>query len=129
MRSAFAILAGILVVVAATTAVDVVLHWAHVYPTMGVPLDHWQSLIATSYRAVIGVAGGWFTAKLAPARPMTHAIGLGIVGTFLGIAGLVVTWNMGLSPRWYPIALAALALPQSWLGGRLYESKRSPALT
>jgi hypothetical protein len=29
-------------------------------------------------------------------------------------------WNRGLGPRWYPIALAVLAIPQCWVGGRLY---------
>jgi hypothetical protein len=28
---------------------------------------------------------------------------------------------MRMGPRWYPIALAALAVPQCWLGGKLYE--------
>lgn len=39
--------------------------------------------------------------------------------------GAVIGWigairNMGLGPRWYPIALAVLAIPQCWLGGRIY---------
>jgi hypothetical protein len=29
----------------------------------------------------------------------------------------------GLGPRWYPIALVVLALPQSWAGGRLFERR------
>jgi hypothetical protein len=52
---------------------------------------------------------------------MKHALTLGIVGTLLGLAGVMATWNLGLGPRWYPIALAVLAMPQCWAGGRLYE--------
>jgi hypothetical protein len=32
----------------------------------------------------------------------------------------VATWNRGLGPTWYPIALAVLAIPQCSAGGRLY---------
>jgi hypothetical protein len=28
---------------------------------------------------------------------------------------------LDLGPRWYPIALVVLAIPQCWIGGRLYE--------
>ena len=37
------------------------------------------------------------------------------------LVGAVATWNAGLGPHWYPIALVVLALPQAWLGGKLYE--------
>jgi hypothetical protein len=36
---------------------------------------------------VIGIAGAWLTARLAPATPPKHAVLLGIVGTFLGLVG------------------------------------------
>ena len=47
---------------------------------------------------------------------------LGALGTLVGLAGVAARWNMGLGPHWYPIAVAALGLPQSWLGGRVYTS-------
>jgi hypothetical protein len=46
---------------------------------------------------------------------------LGWVGFALALVGVVATWNMGLGPRWYPIALVVFALPQSRAGGKLYE--------
>jgi hypothetical protein len=52
---------------------------------------------------------------------MNHALILGVVGVVLAIAGIVATWNLGLGPRWYPISLAVLALPQCWVGGRIFE--------
>jgi hypothetical protein len=52
---------------------------------------------------------------------MKHALILGVVGTVLGIVGLVATWNLNLGPRWYPVALAVLAIPQCWLGGQIHE--------
>jgi hypothetical protein len=119
-RSIWAVVAGLLVVVVASTLVDIVLHVTGVYPPEG-KLDDRLALLATSYRIVISVAGAWLTARLAPGKPMKHALVLGWVGVVLGLVGAVVTWNLGLGPRWYPIALILLALPQCWLGGKLYE--------
>ena len=122
-RSVWAVVAGVLFVIVVTTIVDAVLHATGVYPPMQarVPLTNGLSLLATAYRFVISVAGGWLTAKLAPQNPMKHAMALGYVGTVLGLVGVLATWNAGMGPRWYPIALAALAIPQSWLGGKLFE--------
>lgn len=125
-RSIWAVVAGVLFVVIASTLVDTVLHATGVYPPMeaAVPLTQGLAVLATAYRFIISVAGGWLTAKLAPQNPMKHAMALGYVGTLLGLIGVVATWNAGMGPRWYPIALAALAIPQSWLGGKLYEMGR-----
>ena len=91
-----------------------------VFPPMDQPINDALALLATSYRIVISVGGAWLTARLAPDKPMKHAMILGVVGTVLGLVGVVATWNRGLGPRWYPIALAVLAIPQCWVGGRLY---------
>jgi hypothetical protein len=120
-RSVWAIVAGLLVVIVVTTAVDTALHVAGVFPPEDQPLTDALALLATAYRVVISVAGAWLTARLAPQRPMKHALILGVVGTVLGIVGLVVTWNLNLGPRWYPTALAVLAIPQCWLGAKLHE--------
>jgi len=121
MRTFWAVAAGVLVIIVVTTLVDMVLHATGVYPPMNQPINDALALLATAYRIVISVGGAWLTARLAPNQPMKHAIILGVVGTVLGLVGLVATWNMGLGPRWYPIALAALAIPQCWVGGKLHE--------
>ena len=122
LRSFWAVVAGVLFIIIVTTVVDMVLHTVRVFPPMNQPLDDRLSLIASSYRLVIGIAGGWLTAKLAPRNPMKHALILGVVGVVLGLAGVVATWNLGMGPRWYPISLAVLAIPQCWAGGRLFVS-------
>ena len=119
-KSIWAVVAGVLVIIVVTTLVDIVLHLAHVFPPMDQPINDSLALLATSYRIVISVGGAWLTARLAPDKPMKHALILGLVGTVLGLVGVVATWNRGLGPRWYPIALAVLAIPQCWVGGRLY---------
>ena len=120
-RSIWAVVAGVLFVVVASTAVDVVLHQAGVYAPMPAPLTDPLAVLALSYRVVIGVIGAWLTAKLAPNNPMKHAMWLGYVGTVLGLVGVFISWNQDLGPRWYALALAAFAIPQSWLGGKVYE--------
>jgi len=52
---------------------------------------------------------------------MKHAMILGYVGVVLGLVGAVATWNMDLGPRWYPVLLTVLAIPQCWAGARIYE--------
>src|SRR5258706_13200249 len=119
-KSIWAVVAGLLVIVVVTTLVDIVLHATGVFPPMGQPIGDALALLATFYRIVISVGGAWLTARLAPDKPMKHAMILGCVGVVLGVAGAVATWNLGLGPRWYPIALVVLAIPQCWLGGRIY---------
>jgi hypothetical protein len=122
-KSIWAVVAGVLFIIIVTTLIDIALHALGVFPPMDQPLDDKLSLLATSYRIVISIGGAWLTARLAPAKPMKHALILGLVGTVLGLVGVVATWNRGLGPRWYPIALAVLAIPQCWVGGKLYEMR------
>jgi hypothetical protein len=124
-QSIWAVVAGMVFVIVLTTLVDIVLHAARVFPPLGNPIDDRLSLIATSYRVVIGIAAGFLTARLSPANPMKHAIILGIVGTVLGSLGVVASWGSKLGPAWYPIALAVLAIPQSWIGGKFYQMRKT----
>lgn len=116
-KSIAAVLAGVFFIIIVTTIVDAIMHAVGAYGGMKERMDDSQAVIAGSYRLVIGIAGGWVTARLAPNHPLRHAIILGVVGTVLGVVGVAVTWNMDLGPRWYPISLAVLAIPQCWLGG------------
>jgi hypothetical protein len=85
-------------------------------------------VLATAYRIVYGIAGGYVAARLAPDRPMTHALVLGVVGLAVSIAGAVATWNAGpaFGPHWYPLALVVTAVPGCWLGGKLFEAQPRP---
>ena len=78
-------------------------------------------MLALAYRIVYGVAGGYIAARLAPNRPMAHALALGIVGLALSIAGVAANWNKGpeFGPKWFSLALIATALPCAWVGGKL----------
>ena len=121
LRSVGAVLAGFFATFIFSVATDVVLHATGVFPAWGRPMSTALFALATAYRTIYTVAGGYITARLAPDRPMAHVWALGIIGLFAAVAGTVATWNAGpeFGPKWYPLALVALALPSVWAGGRL----------
>lgn len=104
-----------------TPIVDVVLHATGVFPPWGKPMSDALFGVATSYRIVISVAGCYIAARLAPARPMGHALVLGAIGVVISAIGAAVTWNRGpeFGPHWYPLLLIAVAMPCAWAGGKL----------
>jgi hypothetical protein len=120
-KSAVALLVGFVVGVAITLATDFALHLAGVFPPLGQPTGSKPLLFATVYRTVYQVLSSYITARLAPDRPMGHALVGGAIGFVICTLGAVVTWNKGpaFGPHWYPIALIVLAMPTAWLGGRL----------
>ncbi len=131
-RSIGAVLTGVLEVIILSIGTDAALHATGVFPPWGQPMADALFLLATAYRTVFGVAGSYIAARLAPDRPMTHALALGVVGLVLSIVGAVATWNRGpdLGPQWYPLALIATAMPCAWAGGRLrgVQLRARPAL-
>jgi len=122
-RSIAAVLAGMFAGVLVTIGTDVVLHIVGVFPPWGQSMADFDGalLLATVYRTIYGIAGSYIAARLAPYRPMLHALILGAIGLAVSIIGTVVTWNRGpaFGPHWYPLALIVLALPQAWAGGKL----------
>jgi hypothetical protein len=118
-RSIGAVVAGFLVGVVLSLGTDVALHAAGAFPALGQPMGDGLLLIATGYRTVYSVVSCYIIAKLAPDRPMWHALIGGVIGLVFGVVGAVATWNRGLGPHWYPLALVVLAMPTAWAGGKL----------
>jgi hypothetical protein len=118
-RSIGALFAGFVVNVFLSLGTDVGLHVIGLFPALGQPMGSGLLLIATAYRTVYGVFSSYLTARLAPDRPMGHVLVGGVVGVVLNIVGIVVTWNSGLGPHWYPLAFLVLTMPTAWLGGKL----------
>jgi hypothetical protein len=122
-RSIVAVLAGMIAGIALSLGTDVLLHAIHVFPPWGAPMVGYEAtlLLATIYRTLYGVAGSYIAARLAPGRPMLHAMVLGVLGFAVSILGAVATWNGGpaFGPHWYPVALVVLALPTAWVGGKI----------
>jgi cobalamin synthase len=115
-----AILAGIVFIVVTHTLTDLVLEKLGIFPppAQGFHIT-WMVVTATIYRSLYTVRGGYITAALAPDPRMRYVIILGVIGLALGTFAAIVTIPMKLGPAWYPIALAVLALPCVWLGGKL----------
>ena len=115
-----AVLAGIIFIVITHSVTDLVLEKLGIFtpPDQGFHTT-WMVVTATIYRSLYSIAGGYVTAVLAPQPPMRYVIILGIFGTVAGAIAAIVTIPMGIAPAWYPIALAVLALPCVWLGGKL----------
>jgi hypothetical protein len=80
LRSVGAMLAGLVAIFVLSIGTDMALHASGIFPPFGQPMADALFLLATAYRIVYGVAGSYVTARLAPDRPMRHALALGIVG-------------------------------------------------
>src|SRR6266571_4495112 len=80
-----------------------------------------STILYVSREARDGVLSTYITARLAPSRPMQHALAGGFIGFVVSIVGAVATWNKGpaFGPHWYPLALVVLAMPMAWAGGKL----------
>ena len=128
LKSVGAVVAGILLGAALSLGTDELFHMAHIYPPWGETTSGGPLLLATVYRIIYGVVGGYVTARLAPDRPMGHALALGVVGLMLCVVGAIVTWNHvpSLGPHWFPIALVVTALPCSWVGGKFRVMQLQP---
>jgi hypothetical protein len=115
-----AILAGMIFIVVTHTLTDLVLEKLGIFtpPDQGFHIT-WMVVTATIYRSVFTVGGGYVTAALAPNRPMLYAVILGVIGIIASTAGAIMMIPLNLGPVWYPIALIVLALPCTWLGGKL----------
>ena len=108
------------------------MHGLGVFPPVGETMSGALFAWATAYRVAFTVAGGWVTARLAPSRPMPHAVELGIVVTIAGLIPAVILTIVlpmtggqaadALGPVWYPWALVVTALPACWLGGKLLRN-------
>ena len=89
-------------------------------------------LIIQLYVFVYAAFGCWLAARMAPNRPMRHALILGALGLAFNIAGTIALWDK--MPAWYHIVAIALVMPAAWVGGRIRERQmagvpRSSALS
>lgn len=122
IRSAVAIAAGFFVTVVASVTADALMHATGVFPSSPGAMSDPLFILASGYRALFTVVGGFVTARLAPDRPMRHAWILAGIGLAAGLAGVVLYFVAGrsqLGPAWYPVSIAVEAIPCVWFGGLL----------
>lgn len=122
IRSIGAVLAGLIVIAMLAAVTDTVLQQIGILP---VPQEEkfstGNALLALSYHILYAVFGCYLAARLAPSRPMTHALAVGVVGLFMSILGLIAIVTGDLAPAWYGWALVVLSLPSAWVGGKLFR--------
>ena len=125
LKSIGAVLAGLVFIVISHTAVDKILEGLGIFPPPDKGLHvSWMLALALTYRVLLSIAGCYFTARLAPSRPMVHALILGAIGVLGSAAGIPMAMSQNLSPVWYPVSLAILSLPCAWIGGKLADRPR-----
>jgi hypothetical protein len=123
LRSVGAVLAGLVAIVVLSNGTDAVLHATGVFPPFGQPMSDTLFVLAMGYRIVYGVATSYLVARLAPDRPMRHALAFGVVGVVFSVVGAAATWGRGpeFGPKWYALAVVAMAIPCAWAGGKLFD--------
>ncbi|HSC46837.1 MAG TPA: hypothetical protein VLG68_01980 [Gammaproteobacteria bacterium] len=122
LRSVGAVVAGFVAVFVLAVLTDIVLVTARVLPAMEHPELYSDTLYALIflYTTVYSGVGGYLTARLAPSRPIAHALVLGALGTLASTLGAIANWDKAAGHAWYPIALIAIAMPACYLGGAMY---------
>jgi|SRR5690554_1819785 len=119
LKSIGAIVAGFATIVILSITTDIILEKAGIMITEPFAKNPvWLIVIIIAYRTVFNTLGCYLAGRLAPTKPMKHAIILGIIGVVLTTVGLIVMWDV--PPRWYPITLILLTMPAAWLGGKLF---------
>lgn len=127
-RSIIAVVAGFVLTFALNMAANFGL--AQVSPAFAArPLTDPAWLIGISaYVAVFGIAGCYLTARLAPSRPMLHALILGGIALAMSIPITIGAWND--TPAWFNVYNLLAVMPYAWIGGAIRERElaRTPAL-
>jgi hypothetical protein len=116
-RRTAAVLAGLVAIFVVTTAIDLVLHVTGVFPPLDQRMADGLFALALAYRVATGVMGSYVTARLAPDRPLRHALTLGVVGVVISTTGAAMMWHAG--PAWYSLGVIAVTIPCAWAGGSL----------
>jgi hypothetical protein len=78
-------------------------------------------LMMHAYVFAYATFGCWLCARMAPNRPMRHALILGVLGLIFNIAGSAAQWDT--APLWSHVIGIGVAMPAAWLGGWLAERR------
>ncbi len=132
LRSIVAIVVGFVLIGMLAMGTDMIVMQA--FPAQFDEAGRTQNLtilmLMAAYVAVYAITGCYVTARLAPSRPMMHALILGALGLVMNIVATISLW--GTAPAWYHILNLLLVMPYAWIGGRIRErqlqqTSRTPA--
>jgi hypothetical protein len=124
LKSLVAVIVGLAAGILLSVAADTLLFALGVFVPSSIK-NASPFVVATilSYRFIFNIISCYLTARLAPDKPMLHALILGSIGFVIAVAGAILMWNE--APPYYNIVLVLAALPAAWIGGRRYLNKTS----
>ena len=96
LKSIVAVFAGAVASIVLSVGTDALMHATGIFPTGTEPIKDALFALATMYRTIYGVVGAYIAARLAPDRPMMHALVLGGLVLSQAPQGL---WRCGASYR------------------------------
>ena len=121
LRSVLAVVAGFVVIgaLAAVTGRLVAGAWPSQVDADGYPATTMMMVLQLLYVGVYATFGCWLAGRLAPSRPMLHAL-------IVGVLGLALNATTGLAmrdafPTWYLAAGILTTMLWAWLGGLIAE--------
>ena len=118
-RSILAVVAGAIVMVVGVVAANFVL--VLLVPAANEPgaaAGHGTALaVLLLFNLLVGVTGGYVTARVAARAPQRHALVLGIVQVALYVASALV--DHGGVPLWWHAGMVVFLVPAVYLGGWL----------
>ena len=118
-RSILAIVSGFVAIALLSLSADRLVHhmWPGAFDAAGRTDSVGMLTFTLAYVALFAVLGCYLAARLAPNRPMSHALVLGLLGVVFTGVGTIGAW--ATAPAWYHVADVALVMPYAWVGGHL----------
>ena len=120
-RSLLSVLAGIVVLTAASFAIEAAVDFLLPRPLSA---NGWARTLTYAYGTLCVTAGGYVTARIARHSPVRHAMAMGLVQAGLTVLAMFSPEaNHASRLQW--ILIAACSIPAAGLGGILYRGVRS----
>jgi len=125
-KSVWPIIAGFLLLVVLSVGTDMILRglFPKAFGPSGAPMSALASLTTILYAGAFGVLGSYLTARLAPSRPVMHALALGGIVFLFALLGLVGSWQR--APAWFNFGFLATVCGSAWLGGIMRAQQLEP---
>lgn len=129
VRSLVAVISGFVLIFALSLGTDLAIRAA--MPALFEESGRTESvailLLTIGYVGLYATLGCYLAARLAPRRPMTHALLLGALGLVFTAVGSSVSWDT--APAWYHVLSLMLVMFWAWLGGRMWEQETRESTT
>ena len=120
-RSILAVATGFILIAVLSFAADFALRavFPGAFPQAGMVTDTTVLVLSSLSVAVFAIGGCYLAARMAPDRPLRHALVLGVLGLVFQLSMLPMT--LGTVPAWYLVGNLVLVMPYAYAGGWLRE--------